>query len=110
MTSCFVHPRVNDKPVVFLKISALRGVFEKTRFRCPFSLDTCGRWARPELKYEVGVQRFTGLSQIGSSYQTTTEDELYVLKLGVTPAYVSWILQVYKHHFCPRTLYGLWST
>ena len=106
----FVHPRVSDKPAVFLKISALRGVFEKTRFRWPVSMDTCGRWARPELKYEVGVQRFTGLSQIGSSYQTTTEDELYVLKLGVTPAYVSWILQVYKHHFCPRTLYGLWST
>ena len=47
---------------------------------------------------------------MGTSYQITTEDELYVLNLGVTQAYESWILQVYKHHFCPTTLYGLWST
>ena len=29
---------------------------------------------------------------MGSSCQITTEDELYVLNLRVTPAYESWIL------------------
>ena len=46
-TSVFFRPIVNEKPA-FSKIST--EVFEKMRFRWPFSSDTCGRYAKADEK------------------------------------------------------------
>ena len=44
--SVFTHPREHSK-TVFSQISTLEDIFEKMRFRWPFSPDTRGRKAKP---------------------------------------------------------------